>query len=60
MTEIPLSLDREDKFPPFGEDQGEIDDQEQWIDKMDYETFLKLELAMEEELDDEEDEVEIR
>ncbi len=55
MTEIPLSLDREDKFPPFGEDQGEIDDQEQWMDRIDYETFLKLELAMEEELDDEKD-----
>jgi len=55
LTEIPLSLDREDKFPPFGEDQGEIDDQEQWMDRIDYETFLKLELAMEEELDDEKD-----
>ena len=40
-------------FPPFGEDQREIDDDEQWERAIDYETFMRMEELLEEKRDKE-------
>ena len=49
----PFIEERIDKYPKFGEDQDEIDEEENWERTITYEKYIKEEQLLEKDDDDE-------